>query len=158
MKYIITVLLSVALIWSLQQNTPVKKSSAERASTPVVTVAAKPSTPTETSQQDGREQKQPVNVPVETPVQIPPTTEEDAKAFIYQNESGNSPAAQNMSGCYGLGQDCNGIVETKCGTDYSCQDAFFTDYMLRRYKTWQAAKSFWLARVPINGQDVGNWW
>jgi hypothetical protein len=30
--------------------------------------------------------------------------------------------------------------------------------MQRRYKTWQNAKAHWIARVPINGKDVGNWW
>jgi hypothetical protein len=30
--------------------------------------------------------------------------------------------------------------------------------MNQRYGSWQAAKSHWLARVPINGRDVGNWW
>lgn len=30
--------------------------------------------------------------------------------------------------------------------------------MLRRYGTWAAAKAHWLARVPINGVDHGNWW
>lgn len=94
------------------------------------------------------------------PVAIPelPESEESAKAFIYQKESNDNPAAENYLGCYGLGQDCNGIVKDRCGADYSCQDSFFTDYMLRRYGTWQAAKSFWLSRVPINGRDVGHWW
>lgn len=81
-----------------------------------------------------------------------------AKAFIYCHESGNVADKWNGSGCYGLGQDCNNIVYNKCGADYACQDEFFTDYMKRRYGTWEAAKAHWEARVPINGRDVGNWW
>lgn len=81
-----------------------------------------------------------------------------AKAFIYCNESGNTPDKWNGSGCFGLGQDCNGIVFNQCGVSYSCQDEYFTGYMSRRYGSWEAAKAHWLARVPINGRDVGNWW
>lgn len=82
-----------------------------------------------------------------------------AKAFMYCHESGNDPTARNAGGCYGLGQDCNGILEARCGADYACQDAYFSnEYMPRRYGTWEKAKAHWLARVPINGKDVGNWW
>lgn len=86
------------------------------------------------------------------------TSEAEAKAFIYSKESGNNPLAKNSIGCFGIGQDCNGIVENRCGGDYNCQDTFFTQYMQRRYGSWQAAKSFWISRVPIDGRDVGNWW
>ncbi len=72
-----------------------------------------------------------------------------AKAFIYSKESGNNPAATNPSGCYGLGQDCNGVLRSQCGADYACQDAYFDSYAARRYGSWEAAQSFWLA----NG-----WW
>ena len=34
-----------------------------------------------------------------------------AKAFIYAKESGNNPAATNPSGCFGIGQDCNGVLQ-----------------------------------------------
>ena len=81
-----------------------------------------------------------------------------AKANLYAKESGNNPNARNYLGCYGLGQDCNHLVEAQCGADYACQDAFFTDYMQRRYGSWENAWAFWQARVPINGKDVGNWW
>lgn len=84
-----------------------------------------------------------------------PTT---AKAFVYCHESGNNPSKWNDSGCYGLGQDCNGIVYSQCGADYACQDAYFTSYMFRRYGSWENAKAFWLSAVPINGRYVGNWW
>lgn len=81
-----------------------------------------------------------------------------AKAFIYMKESSGRTDAKNAYGCYGIGQDCNGVVEARCNADYACQDAYFTEYMTKRYGSWEAAKAFWLARVPINGKDVGNWW
>lgn len=67
----------------------------------------------------------------------------DPKSCIYDKESGNNPAAMNSIGCYGIGQDCNGIVLNQCGTDYACQDAYFTDYMSRRYGTWEHAWEVW---------------
>lgn len=102
----------------------------------------------------------PATPPVVETEKLPPTidVESEAKAFIYFKESGNNPLAKNSIGCFGLGQDCNNIVEQQCGGDYNCQDQFFTQYMQRRYGTWQAAKTFWLSRVPINGRDVGHWW
>lgn len=78
-----------------------------------------------------------------------PTDPNAAKAFIYSRESGNNPNATNPTGCYGLGQDCNGVLRTQCGADYACQDAYFDGYAIRRYGSWEAAQSFWLA----NG-----WW
>jgi len=81
------------------------------------------------------------------------------KMFIYMHESGNNPARRNSYGCVGLGQDCNGIIYKICPSlEYTCEDNYFTSYMLKRYKTWASAKAFWLARTPINGKDVGNWW
>ena len=67
----------------------------------------------------------------------------------------------NSGGCIGLGQDCNNVLAAECPNwriDRDCQEVFWEKYMIKRYGTWQAAKTFWLARVPINGQDVGNWW
>jgi len=78
-----------------------------------------------------------------------PVVGNDAKAFIYSRESGNNPNATSPSGCYGLGQDCNGVVRTRCGADYACQDAYFTNYAVNRYGSWAGAASFWQA----NG-----WW
>ncbi len=163
MKRLISALLSVAILLAVPIRTPInnqvevsesKTVSATSRELPVQ--AEKPkttATPVTTPVQS--EKTQPTQIAA---VAIPPITEQEAKAFIYLKESGNRPHAKNSIGCYGLGQDCNGIVERKCGADYSCQDRFFTDYMLRRYGTWQAAKSFWLNRTPINGRDVGHWW
>lgn len=72
-----------------------------------------------------------------------PVDSNSAKAFIYARESGNNPNATNPNGCYGLGQDCNGVVRIQCGADYVCQDAYFTAYAMRRYGSWENALAFW---------------
>jgi hypothetical protein len=73
----------------------------------------------------------------------------DAKAFIYSKESGGRLIARNSIGCLGLGQACPGSkLINACPdweTNYACQDAFFTNYMLNRYGSWDNARSFWLA-------------
>ena len=66
-----------------------------------------------------------------------------AKAYIYARESGNNPNATNPNGCYGLGQDCNGVLRAQCGADYACQDAYFDGYATRRYGSWEGALNFW---------------
>lgn len=84
-----------------------------------------------------------------------------AKLQMYLKESGCRLDATNPGGCYGLGQDCNNVLASACPnwrTDFACQDTFWENYMSRRYGTWERALSHWLARVPINGRDVGNWW
>lgn len=75
-----------------------------------------------------------------------PMPEDQAKAFIYMHESGNNPRAINKSsGACGLGQalPCSKLP---CSLDdYACQDAWFTQYMLKRYKSWSNAVAFWQA-------------
>ena len=78
-----------------------------------------------------------------------PVSSNAAKAYIYNRESGNNPNATNPTGCYGIGQDCNGVLRTQCGADYACQDAYFDRYAASRYGSWEAAYAFWQA----NG-----WW
>lgn len=73
----------------------------------------------------------------------------DAKAFIYARESGNNPNATSPNGCYGLGQDCNGVLRSQCGADYACQDAYFDRYAANRYGGWDGAKAFW---------NANGWW
>jgi hypothetical protein len=77
-------------------------------------------------------------------------SESEAKAFIYQHESGNRTDAINHdSGACGLGQalPCSKLP---CSlSDYACQDAWFSDYMVRRYGSWAKAQAFWL---------VNKWW
>lgn len=88
-------------------------------------------------------------------------SEAGAKAFIYFKESSNRLDNVNSIGCYGLGQDCNNVLASECPdwrTNYACQDNFWNNYAIRRYGSWVAAMNHWLARVPINGKDVGNWW
>ncbi|NDC95569.1 hypothetical protein EBZ38_12695 [bacterium] len=78
-----------------------------------------------------------------------PVPEDEAKAFIYMHESSNNPAAVNSIGCRGLGQACPGSKLPCSSSDYACQDAWFTNYMLQRYGSWNNARAFWIAN---------NWW
>lgn len=87
------------------------------------------------------------------PVAAPATvtgSEADAKAFIYMKESGNRTDAINKSsGACGLGQ---ALPCSKMGCslqDYACQDAWFTNYAMKRYGSWTQAKAFW---------DKNRWW
>lgn len=94
----------------------------------------------------------PVVEPVEAPQeQVPvyaPVSEDEAKNFIYQHESSGRLDAMNSIGACGLGQSlpCSKL-ESVCPdwrTDYACQDAWFTNYMLTRYGSWDNARAFWL--------------
>ena len=81
--------------------------------------------------------------PVEAPI-----SSDEAKAFIYMKESSNNLAAVNpSSGACGIGQSlpCSKLAN-ECpnwATDYECSDRWFTNYMLARYGSWQAAKDYW---------------
>lgn len=66
----------------------------------------------------------------------------DAKSCIYHHESGNNPSAVNSIGCRGIGQACPGS-KLPCGADYACQDAWFTNYAMTRYGSWENAWVFW---------------
>ncbi len=157
MRIALTLMAFIFLVMPRVQAAPLNNQVTKEVKPSVKTEVVQPTitseAPTPASQEVVPVQEQPQEI-VEPPV----TDESEAKAFIYFKESGNNPLAKNSIGCFGLGQDCNGIVEQQCGGNYDCQDRFFTEYMLRRYGTWQAAKSFWLSRVPINGSDVGHWW
>lgn len=89
---------------------------------------------------------QPAPVTAAAPTQAAPVSSNEAKAFIYQHESGNRTDAINAgSGACGLGQalPCSKLP---CSLqDYACQDAWFTQYMVSRYGTWENARAFWLA-------------
>ena len=86
-----------------------------------------------------------------TPQNAPETlTEAEAKAWIYQHESGNNPNAVNpISGACGLAQalPCS-KMNCELG-DYACQDNWATQYMLNRYGSWIAAYNFW---------QCNKWW
>lgn len=79
----------------------------------------------------------------------------DYAAYIYGMESGGrvpgncSTTATNAGGCYGIGQDCNGVLRSSCGADYACQNAYFNDYAIRRYKSWANAYAF---------HKANGWW
>ena len=77
------------------------------------------------------------------------TPNNEAKAYIYMHESSNNPDATNWLGCYGLGQDCNGLLKSQCGADYACQDRFFDNYAQQRYGGWANAQAFW---------EANHWW
>lgn len=66
------------------------------------------------------------------------------KDFIYSHESGCRPEAVNSIGCRGIGQACPGS-KLPCGADFACQDAYFTNYAMARYGSWEAAYRFWVA-------------
>jgi hypothetical protein len=78
-------------------------------------------------------------------VSISETT--DPKLFIYNHESGNDPTRYNSEGCLGLGQACPASkLLAVCPTmDYACEDAWFTNYAVSRYGSWQGAYNFWVA-------------
>ncbi len=85
---------------------------------------------------------QPVVAPVVVSHSLPSN---EAKAYIYQHESGNNPASVNRSsGACGLGQawPCSKLP---CSlSDYVCEDNWFTNYMLERYGSWEIAYQYWL--------------
>ncbi len=81
-----------------------------------------------------------------------------SRDFIFFKESGGRLNAINSIGCIGLGQSCaakkGGIppLQTACPnwqTDMACQLAFWDNYAIRRYGSWDNAVAFW---------QVKHWW
>lgn len=72
----------------------------------------------------------------------------DPKSCIYSHESGNDPTKYNPSGCLGLGQACPASkLLVVCPTvDYACEDAWFTNYMVANYGTWDNAWAVWQSK------------
>jgi LysM repeat protein len=62
--------------------------------------------------------------------------------YIYMHESGCNTASSSANGCFGIGQACPASKLTYCGTDYACQNAFFTSYA-SKYGGWAGAYNFW---------------
>ena len=62
--------------------------------------------------------------------------------FIYSHESGCRTTAMSPNGCYGIGQACPASKLAYCGSDYACQNAFFTAYAAK-YGGWAGAYAFW---------------
>lgn len=75
-------------------------------------------------------------------------------AYIYGMESGGRVPgncdvnAMNAGGCGGIGQACP-ASKMSCGADYSCQNAFFSNYALTRYGSWADAYAF---------HKANGWW
>lgn len=112
---------------------------------------------------------EPPSAPVEqAPVILPeqkPVLDNDAKAFIYQHESGNCPTKwqgehgacpayhgtpDNPNTGYGLCQATPGWKMASAGEDwatsYDTQDRWCTDYANSRYGGWQNAYNVWLSQ------------
>lgn len=66
------------------------------------------------------------------------------KQFIYQHESGCRTNAINPLGCAGIGQACPGSKLPCSLADFACQDAYFTNYAVSRYGSWEGAYNAWL--------------
>lgn len=64
--------------------------------------------------------------------------------YIYMRESGCRTHIYNSIGCYGIGQSCPASKIAHCGADYACQNAWFSNYAVQRYGSWQGAYNFWL--------------
>lgn len=70
------------------------------------------------------------------------------KAFIYSHESGNDPSKYNSSGCLGLGQACpaSKLLASCPNMDYACEDAWFSNYAISVYGSWEGAYSAWQSK------------
>lgn len=95
-----------------------------------------------------------------TPTPVPVSEPIDYKAFIYFHESGNNPQKYNGSGCVGLGQACPGskLLAVCPNLDYACEDQFFTDYMVRRYGSWENAYNIGMSRGTAGVNGGWGWW
>ncbi len=83
--------------------------------------------------------------------------------WMVQHESGWKHTADNpSSSAYGLCQALPGSKMATAGADWKTnpvtQLKWCHSYALSRYGTWAKAKAHWLAKVPIKGKSVGNWW
>lgn len=70
-------------------------------------------------------------------------------AYIYQHESGCNPANPNNPNCEGVGQACPRGKMGCSWTDVPCQLAWFENYALSRYGSWEGAYQFWIGH---------SWW
>lgn len=79
-----------------------------------------------------------------TPSVVPNCGDNSYAQYIYQHESGCNLNAVNSGGCRGIGQACPGS-KLPCGADYACQNAWFSNYAVQRYGSWENAYYFWVA-------------
>lgn len=72
----------------------------------------------------------------------------DYARYIYSKESGCRLNARSASGCLGLGQACPGtkLLNACPDLNYTCQNAFFTNYAISRYGSWENAYNEWLRK------------
>jgi LysM repeat protein len=64
--------------------------------------------------------------------------------YIYMHESRCNTGAQSSNGCFGIGQACPASKLAYCGTDYACQNEYFTSYA-GKYGGWEGAYNFWVS-------------
>lgn len=64
--------------------------------------------------------------------------------YIYMHESGCNTSSTSANGCFGIGQACPASKLAYCGTDYACQNEFFTSYA-SKYGGWEGAYNFWVS-------------
>jgi len=64
--------------------------------------------------------------------------------YIYMHESGCNTASSSANGCFGIGQACPASKLAYCGTDYACQNDYFTSYA-NKYGGWAGAYNFWVS-------------
>ena len=140
MKYLAIGLLAIIAVSFFQPVTNIPKSS-EVYAAPVE--AAQPEIKSEPVIEPSQP-PEPVQQPPVAPV-VHTVPANEAKAYIYQHESGNRPDAVNEIGACGLGQalPCSKMPCTL--QDYVCQDEYFTGYMQSRYGTWENAYQFWVS-------------
>lgn len=101
------------------------------------------------------EQPKPQPVPQKVVKPVPPVQgvtncgDNPYKQYIYQHESGCRTDAVNSIGCRGIGQACPGSKLPCSNSDFACQDAWFSNYAITRYGSWEGAYYAWLRQ---------HWW
>ncbi len=88
----------------------------------------------------------PTPKPTPRAVTTAPLPGNDYKLYIYNRESGNDPNRWNAEGCVGLGQafPASKLLAVCPNLEYACQDAWFTNYAVARYGSWERAYQHWL--------------
>lgn len=165
MKYIITFLLSAALL--LLIGTPVKNSTqSARAQTVQAKLTEKqPQTKVEDKAlTEPQPVVEPANVPVEIPVQTPPPTDHEqlmnqagiqpedygaANYIITHESSWRDSATEPHSGAFGLCQSLPAVKMASAGSDWQTnpvtQLKWCNQYALTRYGGWQGAYAHWVS-------------
>jgi LysM repeat protein len=86
----------------------------------------------------------PAYVPAPAPTTVAGCGDNSYANYIYMHESGCNTSSTSPNGCFGIGQACPASKLAYCGTDYSCQNAFFTSYA-NKYGGWAGAYNFWVS-------------